>query len=164
MNVIDAAVVIVILLAALRGYWRGFLRELFGFAALVAAVVAAMQWSGAAAELLIGRVPGPDAVRQAVAFTGVFLAADVVVNLVGLIFDRLAAALMLTGVNRAAGSLFGAAKGAAVMAAVLLFIYLFPPTSKLDEKILTSSLGRPLMNAAGDVLRLGVPQQPEQGS
>ena len=164
MNVVDAAVAAVVAIAGLRGYWRGFLRELFGLLAIGAGIVAAVKWSGEVSALLGNAVPGPQVIREALAFVAVFVGAHVAVNLTGLLLDRLAAALLLRGVNRFVGLLFGAAKGAAVVAVVLLFVHLFPPLASLDEQVMTSSMGRPLVAAATAVLRFGLPPQPNSKS
>jgi uncharacterized membrane protein required for colicin V production len=78
------------------------------------------------------------------------------VNIFGWLASRFAGALVLDGLDRAAGAVFGAAKGAAVVAVCLLFIHLFPPLATLDERVMTSSAGRPLMSVASRLLRLGV--------
>ena len=59
MSEIDAALVVLLLLCALRGFWRGFLRECFGFAGLVLGLAVAMRFAGAASSLLTERVPMP---------------------------------------------------------------------------------------------------------
>ena len=43
MSGIDAALAVLLLLCALRGFWRGFLRECFGFAGLALGLVVAMR-------------------------------------------------------------------------------------------------------------------------
>jgi membrane protein required for colicin V production len=163
MNGVDVVVAIAVALAGLRGYFRGFLRELFGLLALGGGIVAAVQWGGAASALIGDAIPGPQVIRDGVAFVAVFVGAHVLINLTGFLLDRLAAALLLGGVNRVVGAMFGGAKATAVAAVVLLFVHLFPPFAALDEQIMTSSIGRPLVAAASGLLRLGLPRQAEQG-
>src|SRR5262245_23094209 len=122
MNAVDILVGVVIVLAALRGFFRGLLREVFGLLAIGVGIVAAAQWGAAASAALESTLPQPVLVRDALGFVGVFLIANVATNLVGLALDRLVSALLLGGVNRAAGALFGAAKATVVAAIALLFV------------------------------------------
>jgi membrane protein required for colicin V production len=164
MNSVDAVVGVLIALAALRGYWRGFFRELFGMLALAAGILAAPRWAGMVAAWLGDSLPMPDVVRDGVAFVAAFMVAYTVVNLAGLMLDRLASSLMLAGVNRVVGALLGAAKAGAVAAVVLLVIHLFPPLRSVDDQITASAVGRPLVTIASGLLHLGVPATtPAQG-
>ncbi len=156
MNSVDVAVAAVVGVAGLRGYWRGFFRELFGILALVGGIAAAIAWTPTGAGLLEGLIPGPQMVRDGVVFVGLFAIAHLAINLAGLALNRLASALLLGGVNRAAGALFGGAKAAALAAVVLLFLHLFPISPALDERVMQSSIGRPLVLAAQTLLQIGV--------
>lgn len=156
---VDVALVAFVLLAALRGWWRGFFREFFGLLGLVVGLYAASEYAPVVSPWLAERVSGPDAVREGLAYVGVFVAANLVTNILGLLLDRIAAALLLGGVNRAAGAVFGAGKATAVAAVVLLFVHLFPPLSGFDEQVMASPLGRSLVQTAGDVLRVGLAAQ-----
>ncbi len=140
MNTVDVVVGAFVAIAGLRGFWRGFVRELFGLLALGAGILAAVHWSNLAAALIGDALPAPEVVRDGVAFVGVFLVTHVIVNLTGLLLDRLVSALLLGGVNRVVGVVFGAAKALTVAAVVLLFVHLFPPLSVIDEQIMSSSV------------------------
>lgn len=157
---VDVALVAFVLLAALRGWWRGFFREFFGLLGLAVGLYAASEYAPVVSPWLSERVSGPDAVRDGLAYVGVFVAANLATNIVGLLLDRIATALLLGGVNRAAGALFGAGKATAVAGVVLLFVHLFPPLAGFDEQVMASPLGRSLVQTAGDVLRVGLAAQP----
>jgi membrane protein required for colicin V production len=75
--------------------------------------------------------------------------------LVGRIADGIARALLLGGVNRVAGALFGCAKGAAVLGFALLLCEQVAPSSALRHIIASSRLGRPLEQIAGSVVQKG---------
>jgi membrane protein required for colicin V production len=154
---VDVAVVAFVVLAALRGWWRGFLREFFGLLALAVGLYVASKYTDALSPWLADKVSGPQALRDGIAFVALFVLANLLTNIAGFVLDRVAAALLLTGVNRAAGAFFGAGKAAAVAAVVLLFVHLFPPLSTLDERVMASPVGRSLVQTAGDVLRVSVP-------
>ena len=59
MNGIDVALVVLLLLCGLRGSWRGFFRESFGFAALLLGLLAALR--GSPARRRVAVEPGADA-------------------------------------------------------------------------------------------------------
>lgn len=152
----DVVVLAVVGLAALRGYFRGFFRELFGFLALFAAVFAAFRWGSDLGEWLLEFAPAPGLLGDALGFVGVFLGTHLAVNLLGLVLDRLAAALLLGGVNRFVGAVFGAGKAAFAAAFVLLFLHMFVPAKEFDDRLMASKVGKPLVEAAEVLLEFGL--------
>jgi membrane protein required for colicin V production len=156
MNAVDLVLVLLLLLWALRGYWRGFFRESFGLIALLGGIAVAIQFAALGAGLLQQRFRIPAPVDAGIAFVAIFLVVHTLLNLVGVLFDRIASALFLRGVNRLAGAVFGAGKGAAILGLLLLFLHLFPLVPELDTQIMSSTIGRPLVNAAGDAVRFAL--------
>lgn len=156
MNAIDIGLIVVLLLCALRGSWRGLFREVFGFAALLGGLLAGLRFAAPAAAWLGTVAPVAEVNATAVlgiAFVGVFLVVSTVLNLVGLAMDQVLGRGPLRIPSRIIGALFAAAKGAAVAACALLFLQLFPVVKGLDRTILDSRLGRPLVAAAEKTLR-----------
>jgi membrane protein required for colicin V production len=165
MNGVDLALGLLLAVCALRGYWRGFFRESFGLLALVGGVTAAVRFATPGAGVLQHYLRLPAAVDAGLAFVLIFVIVHTIVNLIGVLLDRLTGALFLRGINRLAGAALGVGKGAAVLALVLLFFHLFPIIPELDGQIMSSSIGRPLVNVAGDVIRLGLqPPAPQDAS
>jgi uncharacterized membrane protein required for colicin V production len=160
MNGIDVALVGLLLLCAVRGFWRGFFRESFGFLGLVLGLVAALRFADAGATFLTDFVPGsavlPAAGRMGVAFVAIFVVVQTFLNLFGFLLDRLVGSLLVRRLNHAAGALFALAKGGAVLALVLLFFHNFPVVPGLDRRIVESRLGRPMVAAANSVIRIGL--------
>lgn len=156
MNGVDLALGILLSVCALRGYWRGFFRETFGLLALIGGVAAAVEFAALGAAMLQQYVHLPAAVDAGLAFVAIFVVVHTGINLVGVLLDRLTGALFLRGLNRLGGALLGAGKGAAVLGLVLLFLHLFPVIPELDGQIMSSTIGRPLVSAAGNVIRLSL--------
>lgn len=154
MNGVDLVLVAVLALYLLRGYWRGFFRECFGLLALVVGIVAAVQGAQAAGEVMQEYVRLPAAVQAGAAFVVIFVVAHGVVNVIGVLLDRTATTRFQRALNGFGGAMLGTGKGAAVLALVLLFLHLFPLAPTLDEHIMASAIGRPLMTAAADMFRL----------
>jgi membrane protein required for colicin V production len=167
MNAIDIGLIAVLLLCALRGSWRGFFREAFGFVALIGGLLAALRFADAAAAWLGTVAPVTDVNPVAVlgaAFVGVFLVVSTVINLLGVAMDQVFGRGALRIPSRVTGAVFAAAKGAAVAACALLFLQLFPVVKGLDRKILDSRLARPLVSAAEATLRSEWHSGPAQGA
>jgi membrane protein required for colicin V production len=152
MNAVDIVLVVVFALCALRGYWRGFLRELFGLLGLVLGGVVAVRFTPEGVEHLKEYLTLPAPILTGVAFAGIFVIVHTAVNIAGLLLDRLAKAVFLSGINRLAGAVFAAGKGAVVMALVLFALHLVQRFPELDRQIMSSTIGRPLVHAAGGLI------------
>ena len=155
MNQLDALLLVLLAPFALRGYWRGFCRESLGLAGLLGGAVVAGAGSARVAAVLVARHLLPPAAAHPAAFAAIFLATAVAANLLGLVADRLARVLLLGGVNRAGGAVFGLAKGAAFLGFVLLLAERLVPSPGLAEVIERSTLGRPLVRLATRILETG---------
>jgi membrane protein required for colicin V production len=155
MNGIDLALLVVLALCAVRGYWRGLFREVFGVLGLLGGIAAAVEFAAPAAAALQQYLRLPTPLELGLAFVAIFVLVDMGLNLLAALLDRLAGALFLRGISRLAGAAVAAAKGAVVAAFTLLFLHLFPLFPALDQPIMNSAIGRPLVAAASAVVRLG---------
>src|SRR5439155_22898864 len=99
---------------ALRGWWRGFCREPLAIAGLFGGALAAAALGPDLARAIEARQVIPAVATLPVAWAAILLATCVVAAILGRIADRIVRALMLGGVNRLAGAVFGSAKGAAL--------------------------------------------------
>jgi membrane protein required for colicin V production len=154
-NQVDALLLVLLTPFALRGYWRGLCREVFGLAGLLGGAAVAGIWSLALAGVLIGRGLVAPAAARPVAFAALFVVTVLVGRLLGAVADRTVRALLLGGVNRVAGAAFGCAKGAAVAALLLLVAQRLLPTPEVNALIGRSTLGRPLVRIAEGLLQAG---------
>lgn len=152
MNAVDIVLVAVFALCAIRGYWRGFFREFFALLGLAVGGLAAVRLTPNGVEFLEPYLALPEPIVAGVAFAGIFVIVHTMVNIVGLLFDRLAKAIFLSGINRLAGAVFAAGKGAVVMALVLFGLHLVQRFPELDQQIMSSTIGRPLVQAAGELI------------
>jgi membrane protein required for colicin V production len=156
MTAIDIALILLLLVCAARGFWRGLIREFFGFTALVAGVTAALLFTEAGAAAVGRSVDLPLPTRTAIAFLGVFMLVHVTITLAGLMLGRVFGASTLSGVGRLAGAAFGVGKAALVLAFVFLFLELFPVLPRIDSQMRDSRFVRPLASVAGNILRAGL--------
>lgn len=158
MNLIDVALVVLLLLSALRGSWRGVFRESFGFIALVLGLVAALRFAEPGAQWIARTLPtgefGGPALLGA-AFVAIFLIVSTAFGLIGVACDQVFGRGRMRVVSRVSGAAFALAKGAVVLAFVLLFLHLFPVAPSIDRQVAESRLARPMVSAASAVLRAG---------
>jgi membrane protein required for colicin V production len=154
-NQLDALLLVLLAPFALRGYWRGFCRESFGLAGTLGGLVAAAAGGSRVAAVLVARELLSPAAAGPAAFVAVFVVVVVAANLLGALADGLARALFLGGVNRAAGVIFGSAKGAAVLGVGLLAVERLVVSPALAELVAHSTLARPLARFAAGVLATG---------
>ncbi len=158
MNGIDVVLVVLLLIFTVRGFWRGFFRESFGFLALVVGLALALRFADRGAALLAVWLDFPElsaAARLGIAFVGIFVVVQTAINLIGLLCDAVVGRAALRRVSRVTGAGFAVAKGGAILAFVLLFLQLFPVAPQLDRQIMESRLARPLVSVAGLVIRVG---------
>ncbi len=156
MNLVDLALAILLLLCVLRGFWRGLIRESFGFAAFVAGLLAALRFTDSLAAKLAtweALAAVPDSARIGAAFAVIFLAVSAAINIVGFVFDKLLGSGVLRQASNLGGGVFGLVKGGAVLSFVLLFFQLFPFVPAIDAQLASSRLAPPMISAANDLLR-----------
>jgi membrane protein required for colicin V production len=114
----DYAVVAVIVLSALVGWWRGFMYELFSLIGWLAAYIVARTYSA-------GMVPYvPEAVgavqlREAAAFAALFIVTLIVGALFAWLLARLAKFAGLAGMDSKFGAIFGMLRGMLVVIALV---------------------------------------------
>ena len=122
MNLLEVAVLALVLLLAVRGYFRGFFRELFGLAAWLGGGVAAYLAGPIYGPAVHERYRLPLAIGQSLAAIAIFVAVYITCQIAGWILHRLARALFLAPLDRAGGLVFGAAKAVAMSALFCMLV------------------------------------------
>jgi membrane protein required for colicin V production len=120
MNWVDYGIVGIIGLSALISLMRGFVREALSLAGWILALWVALTFTRELAERLPASVSVPS-VRLAVAFLGLFLSALLLTALVNFLAVQLVEKTGLSGTDRMLGVLFGVARGAVIVAILVLF-------------------------------------------
>lgn len=118
MTSFDYAVILIIVLSALVGWWRGFMYELFSLIGWLAAYIVARTYSAQ----VIPYVPvavGADNIRSAAAFATLFIATLVVGALFAWFLARLAKFAGLAGMDGKFGAIFGMLRGGLVVIALV---------------------------------------------
>lgn len=148
MNRIDVVLAVVLALFALRGFQRGFSREIFALIGLVGGVAVAGAMYADAAMQLPPEVP--DIVRPAVAFLAIFLGVALAAKLVGMLVHRLLGLVLLSPLDRIGGIIFGAAKGVAFVTLAVIIVRALTPANALERATADSVLLQPILQATDD--------------
>lgn len=145
MTSFDYAVIAIIVLSAVVGWWRGFMYELFSLIGWLAAYIVASTFSAQ----MMPHVPmevGADNIRSAVAFAALFIATLIVGALFAWFLARLAKYAGLSGMDGKFGAIFGMLRGGLVVIALVWLAGLTDLPQKPFWRDALSS--RPLQQAA----------------
>lgn len=137
MNFLDIGLLAIIVLFTMRGLFKGFLSEIFALGALVAGVFAASRYYDVVEPHLQVYMSNPTGVKAA-SYLLTFLAAMILVSLVGKLVKTMLVVPVLGGADRIAGGAFGALEGVLIGLILLLMIQSFMPKADfLKESVLT---------------------------
>lgn len=118
MTSFDYAVIAIIVLSALVGWWRGFMYELFSLIGWLAAYIVARTFS---AQVLpyVPEAVGAENIRSAAAFAILFIVTLIVGALFAWFLARLAKFAGLSGMDGKFGAIFGMLRGGLVVIALV---------------------------------------------
>jgi membrane protein required for colicin V production len=114
----DYAVIAIIGISALVGWWRGFMYELFSLIGWVTAYVVARTFS-AQAMPYIPETVGAESMRSALAFAALFIVTLVISAIAAWLLAKLAKFAGLGGLDGKFGAMFGVLRGALVVLALV---------------------------------------------
>jgi membrane protein required for colicin V production len=145
MSVFDLIVIGIVALSTVFAFWRGLIRVVMSLVALIAAVLAAIQFSPAVATMLqmLGDKP---VTRYLAAFALIFIVVALVGALLGWVLSRAIRAIGLGFVDRLLGAVFGVARG--VLIAVIAVLLAGLTTLPREEWWQNALLAPPLVIAA----------------
>lgn len=136
-NPVDIGIGVIIAFCVIRGFFRGFIKEIFSLAGALAGFYIACIYFTDAAALLVRWAPVLPYVNV-IGFIAIFITVFVLVSLLGAGIKYLLNIVFLGWVDRIFGVVFGAAKGILIGAMVLLGLTAFAP--QVASMITSSSL------------------------
>ena len=155
MNIVDAILLVLLALFALRGYFKGFFREAFSLLGLFVGFMVAVRYEQPVAVQWAESWKFSFIFLRAITFMALFFLTYFSLNLIGWLLHRTASLPFLQGINRIGGIVIGAAKGAAIMALAIFFLTSTPVVSgKAKENIGRSYLVPAFNQLAEELVRL----------
>ena len=118
MSVFDIAVLVIIALSAVLGWWRGFMYELFSLLGWVAAYIVARTSSAQLLPYIPLAIADPG-LRGATAFAAMFIAILIVAAIFAWFLSKLAKFAGLAGLDGKFGAMFGVARGVLLVLALV---------------------------------------------
>jgi len=128
MSYIDIVLGILLIIAAVRGFYKGFIVEAASLLALILGIWGAIHFSYFTADFLVNTFGWDSKNMSIIAFLMTFIVIIVVVHILGKILTKVVEALALGFLNHLAGLLLGVLKTALILSVLLLFL------DKIDEE------------------------------
>lgn len=122
MNYIDIILGVLLIIAAIRGFRKGFIIELASLAALVLGIWGAIHFSHLTAGYIADTFDYQSAHLGLISFFITFIVIVIVIHILGNALNQIVDVLALGLINHLAGLLFGVVKTAVILS-VLLFIF-----------------------------------------
>lgn len=144
MNYIDLVLGILLILAAIQGFRKGFIVELASLAALVLGIWGGIKFSDWTADFITNNTGFDSKYLSIIAFLVTFIAIVVLIHVLGKVIDNAVKAVALGFLNRLAGIIFGVLKAAVILSIFLLLfdivdenVHLLPARQKTESKVYT---------------------------
>lgn len=151
---LDGLAVFLILVLALVGFQRGFIKELGRLIGLVAATLVALRYYLVLGQLLISRSSQDPRFILVIAFSILFITVLVALRLLTRMVRIMLLARHTRVADRGLGFIFGAGKGSVILALVVWLVALAPDNSWTKIIRSESRLYQPLANGRLAVTRL----------
>jgi len=142
MNYIDVVLAIILIIAAIQGFRKGFIVEIASLAALILGIWGAIKFSDWTAGFLSNTMDLHSKHIVTIAFIVTFIAIVVIIHLLGRMLDNVVKAVALGFLNRLAGIIFGVLKTAVILSIFLLLfdavdvnMQILPIVQKKESKL-----------------------------
>lgn len=124
MNYLDIIIGILIILAAIHGYRKGFIHQLASLAALVLGIYLAVKFSQAIAPFIQSHFTSSQNTAKIISFLVIFIIVILLVHLLGKFLEKTFEEIELAPLNKIAGSIFSIAKAVFILSIILVLIRL----------------------------------------
>ena len=159
-TLLDGIFIIVLLVSAFLAMIRGFVREVLSIGAWIAAAFATIYLFDSVLPLVQPYLPQP-IVAQAATALGIFLVTLIIVSFITIQISDFVLDSRIGALDRTLGFVFGAARGAVLMAVAMIFFNWFVPEDKQPNWV-AQAKAKPLLNDVGERLINLLPEDPEE--
>lgn len=144
MNYIDLVLGIILIIAAIQGFRKGFVVEIASLAALVLGIWGAIKFSDWTAGFIVRTFNYHSTHLTTIAFIITFIAIVILIHVLGQVLDNAVRAVAFGFLNRLAGIVFGILKAAVILSILLLLfdsvdenVHILPSKQKAESKFYT---------------------------
>jgi len=148
MNSIDVTILIILGFFCIKGFFRGFIMEIFTLVGLVLAYVIAIRQMNFLASLINNIVRLPALVATTLSFFLIFILVVLVCRWIAGALRKITRWTLLGWIDRGGGILFGLFKGALVVSLLALLVSLIPTSQGMETEEENSLLFRPARSVA----------------
>ncbi len=148
MNSIDIIILILLGFFCIKGFFRGFIMEIFTLVGLLLAYVIALREMNSLASLIDSLFHLPPLIANVLSFTFIFLLVVLLCRLLAGALRKLTRWTFLGWIDRGGGIMFGLFKGALVASLLALLVSLVPISDELEREKSDSFLFRPVRSVA----------------
>lgn len=152
MNLVDILIWAVLLVFVAKGFLRGLVREVCSLLGLVAGGWAAFKYSPYLAEAVRPLIHLPHHVAVALSFVFIFLVLGLLFFLFGHLLTVVFKIMLLGGINRVGGVLFGLLEGAFILCMALYLGTAKPVPEKIRGYLLRSPTARPFIQTGREII------------
>ena len=142
MNYIDIVLAILILIAAVRGFLKGFVFEIVSLAAIILGIWGGIHFSYYTAEFITVHFGWHSEYLWLISFIITFILIVLIIHMLGNLLKKIIDACAMGFINKFAGMIFGILKAAFILSIVLIFfdaldvkIHILPETMKKESKV-----------------------------
>ena len=159
-ELLDVIFLVVLLISAFLAMIRGFVREVLAIGAWVAAAFATLKLFDTVLPMVTPYLPQP-IVAQAATALGIFLITLIIVSFITIQISDFVLDSRIGALDRTLGFVFGALRGAILMAVAVIFFNWFVPEDKQPNWV-AQAKSKPFLNNMGDKLISILPEDPQE--
>tara|TARA_B110000967_G_scaffold108910_1_gene111592 strand:- start:382 stop:969 length:588 start_codon:yes stop_codon:yes gene_type:complete len=134
MNIFDIVIAVILIIAFIRGFMKGFFVELASLIALIGGVYGAIHFSYFAANILKKYVAWSENYIALTAFAVTFIAIVIAVSSLGKVFTKMADFVALGLINKILGGIFALLKSVVILSVIFVFFARVNSTIPFVEK------------------------------
>lgn len=140
MNWIDALILIMVLGFGVGGLFRGLIKEVGSLLGVIGGIFLGFRLNPVMVKFIGKIIPINDAIISVIAFSLIFLIVVVLVHFLMNLVNKLMQSLLLGGVDKVLGFLFGAFKGLLLASVVVILISLLTFINSVERAVMESKL------------------------
>ena len=153
MNMFDVVVLIVVTYGLISGFKKGFIVEVSGMIALGVGIIGAFKFSGILGNYLVNYIDWEPKIIQIVSFILLFIGIVYIISLFAKMLTKALKVILLGGINRLLGALFGVLKWMLILCALtLVFKEVNQILTLMEDSVLETSFSYPILREMGEFL------------